>query len=82
MKKIDLAVGLDKIKLMHSNDSLTDFNSRKDRHAHIGQGKMGALAFEKFVAFAQKNNIDMICETAYPGVIEDIKILKKMRNAK
>ena len=68
------------IKLIHSNDSLTDFNSRKDRHAHIGQGKIGLEGFEKLVAFAKENNIDMICETAYPGVVEDIKILKKMRD--
>ena len=82
MKKIDLAAGLDKIKLIHANDSLSELESHIDRHTHIGQGKIGAPAFEKFVAFAQKNNIDIICETAYPGVIEDIKILKEMRNAK
>ena len=80
MKKIDSAVGLDKIKLMHSNDSLTDFNSHKDRHTHIGQGKIGPEGFEKLAAFAQDNDIDMICETAYPGVIGDIKILKEIRN--
>ena len=65
---------------MHSNDSLTDLNSHKDRHAHIGQGKIGLGGFEKLTTFAQKNGIDMICETAYPGVIEDIKRLKEMRN--
>ena len=81
MKKIDSAVGLDKIKLMHSNDSLTDFNSHKDRHTHIGQGKIGPEGFEKLAAFAQDNDIDMICETAYPGVVEDIKFLKEMRNS-
>ena len=80
LKKIDSAIGLKNIKLIHSNDSLTDLNSRKDRHAHIGQGKIGLEGFEKMVAFAKENNIDMICETAYPGVIEDIKILKEMRD--
>jgi len=80
LKKIDSAIGLKNIKLIHSNDSLTDFNSRKDRHTHIGQGKIGLEGFEKLVAFAKENNIDMICETAYPGVIEDIKILKEIRD--
>ena len=80
LKKIDSAIGLKNIKLIHSNDSLTDLNSRKDRHTHIGQGKIGLEGFEKMVAFAKENNIDMICETAYPGVIEDIKILKEMRD--
>ena len=64
MKKIDSAVGLDKIKLMHSNDSLTDLNSHKDRHSHIGQGKIGPEGFEKLAAFAQDNDIDMICRNS------------------
>jgi len=80
IEALDKNIGLKNIKLIHSNDSLTDFNSRKDRHTHIGQGKIGLNGFEKLVAFAKKNNIDMICETAYPGVIEDIKILKEMRD--
>src|SRR3989338_4396007 len=80
IEALDKNIGLKNIKLIHSNDSLTDFNSRKDRHTHIGQGKIGLEGFEKLVAFAKENNIDMICETAYPGVIEDIKILKEMRD--
>jgi len=80
IEALDKNIGLKNIKLIHSNDSLTDFNSRKDRHAHIGQGKIGLEGFEKLVAFAKENDIDMICETAYPGVIEDIKILKEMRD--
>lgn len=79
---MDKNIGLKNIKLIHANDSLTDFNSHKDRHTHIGQGKIGLEGFEKLTAFAQNNGIDMICETAYPGVIEDIKILKEMRNEK
>ena len=82
IEKIDMDLGFKNIKLIHSNDSLTDFNSRKDRHTHIGQGKIGLDGFEKLAAFAKENNIDMICETAYPGVIEDIKILKEMRDRK
>lgn len=79
LKKIDLAVGLDQIKLIHANDSLSELESHKDRHAHIGRGKIGAPAFEKLITFAQKNDVDMICETVYPDVIKDIEILKEMR---
>jgi len=80
IKKIDKELGLKNIKLIHANDSLTELGSHKDRHAHIGQGKIGLDGFERFVAFAKENDIDMICETAYPGVIDDIKILKKIRD--
>ena len=33
---------------------MTEFNSHKDRHTHIGKGKIGMKGFEKLVAFAQK----------------------------
>ena len=79
-EKIKSEINLDLIKLIHANDSLVDCGSRKDRHANIGQGKIGLKPFEKIVKFAVKNNIDMICETKHPGVKKDIEILKKMRD--
>jgi deoxyribonuclease IV len=79
-KKIDSEIGVKNIKLFHANDSQTDFNSERDRHEHIGKGKIGAEAFKNIVAFAKINNIDMICETEWPRVKEDIEILKKLRN--
>ena len=45
------------IKLMHSNDSLTDLNSHKDRHTHIGKGRIGLEGFEKLTDFAQKTTL-------------------------
>jgi len=80
IERIDKEIGLDKIKLFHANDSMTDFDSNRDRHAHIGEGKIGLDAFENIVAFAQKNDIDMILETEHDKVREDIEILKKFRN--
>lgn len=69
-------IGLKNVKLIHTNDSASEAGSRKDRHANIGDGKIGLEGFKKIARFAKKNKIDMICETAYPGVIQDIKILK------
>ena len=79
--KIKSEIDINLIKLIHSNDSLVDCGSRKDRHANIGKGKIGLNPFKKIVKFAVKNNVDMICETAMPGVKEDIKTLKKMRDS-
>jgi len=79
LKIIDKELGLDKIKLFHVNDSQTDFASNKDRHEHIGQGKIGREAFKNIVAFAEKNDIDMILETEHDAVVEDIKLLKSLR---
>lgn len=80
LKKIDSEIGLENIKLIHANDSATELNSKKDRHAHIGQGNIDLDAFKKITAFAKKNNIDMICETEDPGNKEDIVKLKELRN--
>lgn len=80
--KIDEEIGLGKIKLFHCNDSQTDFASHKDRHEHIEAGKIGLDAFKNILAFAQKNNIDLICETEWPTVQEDVKLLKNLRDKK
>ncbi len=80
LEKIDKEIGLKNIKLLHVNDSISDFGSHIDRHAHIGQGKIGLENFQKIVAFAENNNIDMICETEHEGVEEDIKILSSLRD--
>ncbi|KKR20446.1 MAG: putative endonuclease 4 [Candidatus Moranbacteria bacterium GW2011_GWA2_39_41] len=79
LKKIDSEIGLEKIKLIHANDSLTELASRKDRHTHIGQGLIGEQAFKKIVAFAQEKNIDMILETEHDEVVADIELLKSFR---
>jgi len=78
--KIKSEIDIRLIKLIHANDSLVDCESHKDRHANIGQGKIGLKPFEKIVKFAVKNDVDMICETKHPGVKKDIEILKKMRD--
>jgi deoxyribonuclease IV len=78
--RIDDELGLKYIKLFHANDSQTEFSSNRDRHAHIGQGKIGEKAFSKIINFAKEKNIDMILETEHDKVKEDIELLKKIRD--
>lgn len=47
--QIESLVGLDQILAFHLNDSKTGLGSRVDRHAHIGQGKIGREAFRHIV---------------------------------
>ncbi|EKD46899.1 MAG: hypothetical protein ACD_67C00024G0006 [uncultured bacterium] len=79
LKKIDSEIGLKNIKLMHVNDSKTEFSSRKDRHEHIGKGLIGQDAFKNIVTFANEKDVPMICETEFDFVAEDISLLKKLR---
>ncbi|EKD58885.1 MAG: hypothetical protein ACD_56C00036G0017 [uncultured bacterium] len=80
LAKIDTELGLEKIKLIHTNDSKTEFGSRKDRHEHLGKGLIGEEAFKNIVAFANEKNITMICETEYDFVKEDIALIKSFRD--
>lgn len=80
LKKIHKELGLDKIKLIHANDSKTELASKKDRHEHIGKGLIGEEAFQNIVKFAKEKNIAMMLETEHDFVKEDIALLKKLRN--
>ncbi|TAK96668.1 deoxyribonuclease IV [Patescibacteria group bacterium] len=80
IQRVDSELGIDKIKLMHANDSQTELGSKKDRHEHIGEGKIGSEAFRNIVTFAKQHDIDMLCETEHDRVVEDMQLLAKMRD--
>lgn len=72
-------VGFDKVSLIHGNDSKVDFNSQKDRHEHIGKGKIGESGFLSIIKNKNFSKFDMIVETPPEGVKEDIQTLKDLR---
>src|ERR1700722_1280561 len=49
LQALDRTVGLDKVYVIHMNDSKTHHGSRVDRHEHIGQGKIGLEAFGRIL---------------------------------
>src|SRR6266481_2239719 len=49
MELIDQSIGLDRVPIFHVNDSKIPLGGRVDRHEHIGQGKIGAQAFERIL---------------------------------
>lgn len=49
LQAFDLSVGLDRLFVVHANDSKTDLGSRVDRHEHIGKGKIGLEAFRRIL---------------------------------
>lgn len=50
------------IKLIHFNDSKTEFNSRADRHASIGSGTIGYKKLLKIAMWATDRNIPLVIE--------------------
>lgn len=76
IENIKKTIGLKRIKLVHSNDSKIELGGHKDRHDHIGDGKIGTEGFKNLMAVF---NCDFIAETKDDKVKEDINILKSIR---
>lgn len=51
--EVESLIGCEQILAFHLNDSKTDLGSRVDRHAHIGQGKIGKAGFRHIVKDAR-----------------------------
>ena len=49
LQALDRTVGLDRVYVVHVNDSKTHVGSRVDRHEHIGKGKIGLEAFGRIL---------------------------------
>jgi len=65
IKEFDDIVGLEKIKVLHLNDSKNLKGARKDRHENFGFGKIGFTTLMKFVLDDRFCNIPKILETPY-----------------
>ena len=74
-------VGIDRIKLIHTNDSMDVCGALKDRHQNLGDGEIGLKALEELLAHPVAQNAPLILET--PGMEEkhgeEIALLSKMR---
>jgi deoxyribonuclease IV len=53
LAEVDRTVGLDRVYVLHVNDSKTPLGSRVDRHEHIGRGKIGLKAFARILNHAR-----------------------------
>ncbi|RFU61871.1 deoxyribonuclease IV [Bacillus sp. V59.32b] len=67
LNEFDKIVGIDRIKVLHINDSKNAVGMRKDRHENIGFGHIGFEALSYIVHHPQLENIPKILETPYVG---------------
>jgi len=63
MRQFQDAVGLDRLKAIHLNDSMGALGGHRDRHAHIGHGAIGRKGFANLVRDARLAELPMILET-------------------
>ena len=63
LDEFDQIIGLSRLKAVHLNDSLNDLGSHKDRHAKIGEGKIGLEALINVIRHPALEGIPFILET-------------------
>lgn len=61
--EVDRTVGLERLWLVHLNDSAHPFDSHRDRHAHIGRGEIGLEGFRLVVNHPALRGLPFILET-------------------
>ena len=78
INEIKKHIGLERIKLVHFNDSKGELGSRLDRHNHIGLGYIGENGFINFLdsPFRQK---PLILETPVDELRSDVDNITKVR---
>jgi deoxyribonuclease-4 len=60
---LEVAVGPGRLGLVHANDSLDECGSKRDRHATIGAGSIGAAPFGELLAHPSLAGVPVVIET-------------------
>jgi deoxyribonuclease-4 len=60
---IENTIGIEKLGLIHCNDSKFDLGEGRDRHEHIGLGKIGDSGFKNLLNNEKLKKTPFICET-------------------
>lgn len=84
LEQFDAKVGLDRIGTVHLNDCKSEFGCKLDRHALIGQGKLGLQVFHSFVRDSRFSRIPKVLElpTIDGNVIrEQLRFLRELQRA-
>ncbi len=77
INKLDLWSSL---KIIHVNDSMTEFNSHKDRHENLGEGKISLDDFRYFFNLDQVETIPLVLEVpGFDGNGPDKKNIDKLK---
>jgi deoxyribonuclease-4 len=81
MREFDKVIGFKYLKAIHLNDSKNELGSRKDRHAHIGEGQIGADGFRFVMQDKRLEKVPKLLETPkgkdYSNDIRNLAVLKQ-----
>ena len=81
LDEFNRVIGLERLKAVHLNDSMNERGSHKDRHARIGEGKIGLEALAGVINHPVLKELPFILETPNDdvGYAAEIALLKKVR---
>ena len=74
-------VGMDRLRVLHLNDSKTPFASRRDRHELIGEGSLGEEPFRRIMNDGRFAKVPKILETPKLGdaTATDTRMIRRLR---
>ena len=82
IQEFDHAIGLERLKFFHLNDSKKELDSHVDRHEHIGQGHIGLQGFKLLVNDPRFADMPMVLETPKQKDLaadrKNLAVLKKL----
>jgi len=80
LEEFEKYIGLDKLKVIHLNDSKYPLASRKDRHMHIGKGYIGLEGFKVLVNHKYLKDLPFILETPKHDEKDDLKNINLVKS--
>ncbi len=80
LEEMDRFIGIEKLKVIHMNDTGSKPGSHLDRHAHIGQGIIGMDAFRYMVNHEALRHLPAIVEVPHEntGLPYDLDLLRSL----
>jgi len=78
LSRFENILGLERLTLVHLNDSKSGFGSKLDRHEHIGMGRIGERGFRNILK-SELGSLPLILETPMDDRRSDLENLDKVR---
>ena len=73
------AVGIDRLVLVHANDSREELGANRDRHANIGEGLIGAAGFGMLLEDPRLRGVPWVLEVPGEGQGPDLANVNRLR---
>jgi deoxyribonuclease-4 len=82
LKRLEDAMGLDRLRVMHLNDSKTPFASKRDRHELIAEGSLGEAPFRRIMTDERLVTVPKVIETPKldDATATDTRMLERLRS--